>query len=62
MKAEKNLNKTLKISYKALFFSFALTLIKLLAGFLGNSTALIADSIRSFSELINELKSFLKFL
>ncbi|BBL66369.1 MULTISPECIES: cation diffusion facilitator family transporter [Methanosarcina] len=60
MKAEKNLNKTLKISYKALFFSFALTLIKLLAGFLGNSTALIADSIRSFSELINELKKLLE--
>lgn len=60
MKADKDLNKTLSVSYTALFFSFALTLFKLIAGFLGNSTALIADSVRSFSELINELKKLLE--
>jgi cation diffusion facilitator family transporter len=60
MKADKNLNKTLSISYTSLFFSFALTLFKLLAGLLGNSTALIVDSVRSFSDLINELKKFME--
>lgn len=60
MKADKNLNETLHISYKALFFSLALTLFKLIAGLLGNSTALIADSVRSFSELINEFRKLLQ--
>lgn len=60
MKADKSLNETLNVSYKALFFSFALTLFKLTAGLLGNSTALIADSVRSFSELVNELRKLLE--
>lgn len=60
MKADKSLNETLSISYKALFFSFALTFLKLTAGLLGNSTALIADSVRSSSELINELRKLLE--
>jgi cation diffusion facilitator family transporter len=60
MKADKDLNKKQDISYTALFFSLALTIFKLLAGLLGNSTALIADSVRSFSELINELKKILE--
>lgn len=60
MKADRNSNETLNISYTALFFSFALTLLKLLAGILGHSTALIADSVRSFSELISELRKILE--
>lgn len=56
MKADKNLNETPKVSYTALFFSFSLTLLKLLAGLLGHSTALIVDSVRSFSELISEFR------
>jgi ferrous-iron efflux pump FieF len=59
MKADKNLNKTRNISYTGLFSSLALTLFKLFAGLLGNSTALLADAIRSFSELINELVKLL---
>ncbi|WP_269850435.1 cation diffusion facilitator family transporter [Methanosarcina horonobensis] len=59
MKADKNLNTTRKISYAGLFFSLALTLFKLFAGLLGHSTALLADSIRSFSELIDELGKLL---
>ncbi|AKB17399.1 MULTISPECIES: cation diffusion facilitator family transporter [unclassified Methanosarcina] len=54
MKADNNLNKTRNISYTGLFFSLALTLFKLLVGLLGHSTALIADAVRSFSELIGE--------
>lgn len=60
MKADRNLNMKQNISYKALFFSLLLTSFKLLAGLLGHSTALIADSVRSFSELINELKKVLE--
>ncbi|WP_410508029.1 cation diffusion facilitator family transporter [Methanosarcina hadiensis] len=60
MKADKNLNETLNISYKALFFSFASTFLKLTAGLSGNSTALIADSVRSSSGLINELRKLLE--
>jgi ferrous-iron efflux pump FieF len=59
MKADKNLNKTRNISYTGLFFSLAITLFKLFAGLLGNSTALLADAVRSFSELINELVKLL---
>ncbi|HIH93869.1 TPA: cation transporter [Methanosarcina acetivorans] len=59
MKAEKNLNKTRNISYAGLFFSLALTIFKLFAGLLGHSTALLADAVRSFSELINELVKLL---
>ncbi|WP_440946702.1 cation diffusion facilitator family transporter [Methanosarcina sp. T3] len=59
MKTNKNLNKTRKISYTGLFFSLALTLFKLFAGLLGHSTALLADAVRSFSELINELVKLL---
>ncbi|HOW13714.1 cation diffusion facilitator family transporter [Methanosarcina sp.] len=60
MKADKDLNEKQEISYTALFFSLALTIFKLFAGLLGNSTALIADSVRSFSELISELRKFLE--
>src|SRR5665647_1291684 len=34
--------------------SFLLTVFKLLAGFFGNSTLLLADAVRSFSEFVNE--------
>jgi cation diffusion facilitator family transporter len=54
MKADKNLNKPRNISYTGLIFSLAITLFKLFAGLLGNSTALLADAVRSFSELIGE--------
>lgn len=60
MKMDKNLNNTRNISYTGLSFSLAITLFKLLAGLLGNSTALIADSVRSLSELINELRKLLE--
>jgi len=61
MKTDKNLNKTRNISYTGLFFSLSLTLFKLFAGLLGHSTALLADAVRSFSELINELVKLLDF-
>ncbi len=54
MKADKKLNKNRSTSYTKLVLSFLLTVFKLLAGFSGNSTLLITDAIRSFSEFINE--------
>jgi ferrous-iron efflux pump FieF len=54
MQVSKELYETQDISYTRLTLSFTLTLFKLLAGFLGNSTLLIVDSIRSFSEFLNE--------
>jgi len=59
MKTEKNLNEPRNVSYAGLFFSLTLTLFKLFAGLLGHSTALLADAVRSFSELINELVKLL---
>ncbi len=55
MKKDRNLDKTRNISYTGLFFSLVLILFKLFAGLLGHSMALLADAVRSFSELINEL-------
>lgn len=54
MKADKNWTENRNISYTGLFFSLALTLFKLLVGLFGHSTALLADAVRSFSELIGE--------
>ena len=54
MKADKKLDKTRNRSYTKLALSFLLTVFKLLAGLSGNSTLLLADAVRSFSEFINE--------
>ncbi len=54
MQVGKELYATQDISYTRLTLSFTLMLFKLLAGLLGNSTLLIVDSIRSFSEFLNE--------
>ena len=61
MKADKNLTKNRNISYTGLFFSLALTLFKLFVGLLGHSTALLADAVRSFSELIGESVQLLNY-
>lgn len=65
MQADKKLdetrNKTRNRSYTGLALSLMLTLFKLLAGILGNSTLLLADAVRSFSELINECIKLLDF-
>lgn len=54
MQADKKFDETRNISYRELALSLALTLFKLLAGLSGNSTLLLADAVRSFSEFINE--------
>ena len=59
MKADNKLDKTRNKSYKKLALSFLLTVFKLLVGLSGNSTLLLADAIRSFSEFINESIRFL---
>lgn len=65
MQADKKLdetrNKTHNRSYVGLALSLTLTLLKLLAGTLGNSTLLLADAVHSFSEFINECTKFLDF-
>ncbi|MDW5548991.1 MAG: cation diffusion facilitator family transporter [Methanosarcina sp.] len=65
MQADKKLdethNKTRNRSYVGLALSLTLTLFKLLAGTLGNSTLLLADAVHSFSEFINECTKFLDF-
>lgn len=60
MKAERELNEIRRISYTKVGLSFLLTLLKLLAGLFGHSTLLLIDSIRSFSEFINESLKFLE--
>jgi ferrous-iron efflux pump FieF len=54
MQADKKFDGTCNRSYTELALSLILTLLKLLAGILGNSTLLLADAVRSFSECINE--------
>ncbi|AKB83853.1 Cation efflux system protein [Methanosarcina barkeri 3] len=65
MQADKKLdetrNKTRNKSYLGLALSLTLTLFKLLAGTLGNSTLLLADAVHSFSEFINECTKFLDY-
>lgn len=58
MQADKKLdethNKTRNRSYTGLALSLILTLFKLLAGILGNSTLLLADAVLFFSRFIKE--------
>ncbi len=54
MEAGKKLAKSRSISYSKLVLSFLLTVLKLLAGFFGNSTLLFADAVRSLSDFLNE--------
>ncbi len=61
MQADKKFDETRNRSYTELALSLILTLFKLLAGILGNSTLLLADAVRSFSELINECTKLLDF-
>lgn len=48
MKAENTLERARGMPYKGLVLNLLLTVFKLLAGIFGNSTALLADSVRSF--------------
>lgn len=65
MQADKKLdethNKTRNKSYTGLALSLILTIFKLLAGILGNSTLLLADAVRSFSGFTNECIELLDF-
>ncbi len=61
MQANKKFDETRNQSYTELALSLILTLFKLLAGLLGNSTLLLADAVRSFSEFINECIRLLDF-
>ncbi|AKB56321.1 cation transporter [Methanosarcina sp. A14] len=60
-KLDKTHNKIRNRSYTELALSLILTLFKLLAGILGNSTLLLADAVRSFSEFIDECIKLLDF-
>ncbi|WP_440956921.1 hypothetical protein ACSAZK_08560 [Methanosarcina sp. Mfa9] len=48
MKAEVTLKKAKGMPGKGLLLNLMLTIFKLVAGFFGNSTALLADAVRSF--------------
>jgi len=61
MQVGKEFGETQNIPYTRLALSLTLALFKLLAGILGNSTLLLADSVRSFSEFINEDITLLDF-
>lgn len=61
MKADEKLDKSQSISYSKIGLSFLLTIFKLLAGLLGHSTLLLVDSVRSFSEFVNESGKLLDF-
>lgn len=65
MQADKRLdethNKTRNRSYTGLALSLILTLFKLLVGILGNSTLLLADAVRSFSDFINNCIKLLDY-
>ncbi|HII00416.1 TPA: cation transporter [Methanosarcinaceae archaeon] len=48
MKAEDILKRAGGMPGKSLLLNLVLTVFKLVAGFYGNSTALLADAVRSF--------------
>ena len=50
-----NIEKALKTTYFSIFSSLLLAIIKGLAGFFGNSYALIADSIESTTDIVSSL-------
>ncbi len=50
MKAENTLKRARGINGKGLLLNLMLTVFKLVAGFFGNSTALLADAVRSFQD------------
>jgi divalent metal cation (Fe/Co/Zn/Cd) transporter len=54
MKTDNKLNKVQGIIYSRIILSFLLTIFKLLTEIFENSTLLLADGVRSFSELLNE--------
>lgn len=54
MQADKKFDENRNMFYMELALSFVLTLFKLFAGLLGNSTLLLADAVRSFSEFIDK--------
>ena len=60
-KLDKTHNKIRNRPYTGLALSLILTLFKLLAGILGNSTLLLADAVRSFSEFTDECIKLLDF-
>ena len=60
-KLDKTHNKIRNRSYTGLALRLILTLFKLLAGILGNSTLLLADAVRSFFEFTNECIKLLDF-
>ncbi len=53
------MHKVQGTSYTKVILSFLLIIFKLLAGFFGNSTLLLADAVRSLSEFVNESVKFL---
>ena len=59
MKTDNKLHKVQGTSYTKVILSFLLIIFKLLAGFFGNSTLLLADAVRSLSEFVNESVKFL---
>lgn len=47
------MNKGLRLTFISFFINLALAFIKIMAGYLGNSYALIADGIESFSDVFS---------
>jgi cation diffusion facilitator family transporter len=53
--AKERYRQTKKISVIGAFFNFALGLMKIIGGFMGSSSALVADGVHSFSDIIADL-------
>lgn len=48
-------NESNKVTMVSILFNIALTVLKIVAGFLGNSTAIIADGLHSASDIITSI-------
>ncbi|MDD3041751.1 MAG: cation diffusion facilitator family transporter [Methanosarcinaceae archaeon] len=54
MKSDERLKRATRTTYTGLIVNLALTAFKLFAGIVGNSAAMLADAIHSFSDLITD--------
>lgn len=55
MESEKRFDKAVRVTSVGLFVNLGLTVFKLFAGILGNSAAMVADSIHSLSDFLTDI-------
>ena len=55
MEYEERFDQAVRVTGVGLFVNLGLTIFKLLAGILGNSTAMVADAVHSLSDFLTDV-------